>query len=98
MVRSFLVILRDKSQQSLSESLLLQHVNHLKQLQHEGSLTVCGPFVDNSGAVLVLQANSVEEINDLVQADPFIKEKYYLDYTITEFHRADETNQWLMNC
>ena len=77
-------------------SLLKKHVTHLKNVHAAGHLLVCGPFVDDSGAVLIIRADSQKEAETIIQADPFIKEKYYGDYSITEFYLADESNNWLM--
>lgn len=65
-------------------------------MQQAGSLLMCGPFADDSGAMLVFQAKSQEAAESLIQADPFIKENYYDNYSITEFYKADESNNYLM--
>jgi uncharacterized protein YciI len=96
-MKTFLVTLSEKSQQRLDDHLLHDHVAHLKQLAAKEYLLICGPFVNDTGAMLVLQAASRLEIEALIQADPFIQKKYYADYSITEFYKADATNDYLMN-
>lgn len=96
-MKSFLVILKNKSKDALEMPLLLEHIQHLKNLHNSKNLIACGPFVDDSGAVLIIEAESQSKAENIVQKDPFIKMKYYGGYSITEFYKADETNQWLMN-
>ncbi len=96
-MKTFLVILKDKSKQRLADDLLQEHVAHLKRLTASGNLIICGPFADDSGAMLVLCADSVSSVNRFMQADPFIQKEYYAAYTITEFYSADAANNYLMS-
>jgi len=95
-MKSFLVILKNKSKSKLERSLLEKHVRHLKNINNSSNLVVCGPFTDDSGAVLIIEANSQHDADTIIRIDPFIKEKFYADYSLTEFYRADESNNWLM--
>jgi len=95
-MNTFLVILKEKSAERLDADLLREHIKHLEKLNKSSSLIVCGPFVDDSGAFQVIQAESLEIAKDLVQQDPFIRDAYYADYSITEFYQADESNGYLM--
>ena len=96
-MKSFLVILENKNPAGLENSLLIQHVQHLRKIHNSGNLVVCGPFADDSGAVLIIEAASQDKAEEIIQADPFIKEKYYGSYSITEFYTANEANQYLMD-
>jgi len=96
-MKTFLVILKEKSKKQLDKNLLHRHIEHLKQLTQSGHLLMCGPFADDSGAMLVLQANSHSDAENLIQADPFIEEAFYGDYSITEFYSANEANKYLMS-
>ena len=92
-----LVTLNHKSKSGLPEQLLVEHVAHLDRLHQAGSLLVCGPFVDDSGAMLVVQEEPEEQATVLILSDPFIKERYYGDFSIIEFCKADASNQYLMD-
>lgn len=96
-MQTFLVILKDKRQSELTYDLLTKHINHLKTLAAKDYLVMCGPFKDNSGAILIIRAGSSTMVEKLIQVDPFIVENYYQSYSITEFIEANKTNQWLMN-
>ena len=95
-MKTFLVMLQEKSEQRLDVDLLHKHVKHLKHLVEKGDLLICGPFADDSGAMLVIQATCCSDAEALIQADPFIKEKFYGSYTIKEFYKADASNRYLM--
>ena len=96
-MRAFLIILKGRSKDGLEDTLLKAHIAHLKKLSHAGNLIVCGPFTDDQGGMLVIEARSEEDVVAMLQADPFIQEKYYQSYSITEFYKADESNQYLEN-
>lgn len=96
-MKTFLIILNEKSNQRLDDNLLYKHVAHLKCLAQNGNLLVCGPFVDDSGAMLVLQATDATAVEALIQADPFIQEKFYGSYSIKELYKADASNNYLMD-
>lgn len=95
-MKTFLVLLKEKSTKQLNQNLLYEHIEHLKQLRRSGRLLICGPFVDDSGAMLVVQSSSKSDADELVQSDPFVKNAYYGSYSITEFYKADASNNYLM--
>jgi len=47
------------------------HRAYLTSLKDQGKLFVAGPFDDDSGALIVYEAETVEEVRDLITADPF---------------------------
>lgn len=96
-MRTYLVIYSNKDADKFDESLILAHVKHLESLTKKGNLIICGPFSDGSGAVLILQSNTLDELDGLIKKDPFIVEGYYRGYEITEFNKADESNGFLLN-
>ena len=95
-MNSYLVILKNKRKGELSNDLLIRHVTYLKKLSKQGSLKLCGPFADNDGALMIYLAESIEEVEKLLNNDPFICDKYYQAYKIKEFIEANEENNWLM--
>ena len=92
----FVALLSDKEKGTLKESLLIQHVEHLKQLKKQGKLFICGPFKDNDGALQILLTKDKEEAESIVLSDPFIKNKYYRNFVIYELIEANEENDYLM--
>ncbi len=77
--------------------MLHQHVEHLKCLAQDGHLLLCGPFIDDTGAMIVLQGTDISEVDALIQADPFVNNKFYGGYSITEFNQADAANNYLID-
>ena len=49
------------------------HRQYLAGLLASGKLAISGPFVDDSGALIVYEAGSKEEAETLIAADPFSK-------------------------
>ncbi|WP_210365992.1 YciI family protein [Bacillus sp. REN3] len=92
-----LAILKDKRQGELKTDLLQHHVNYLKELSSMGHLVMCGPYVNNDGAMMIFNCESLDHVRKLLANDPFIAEKYYQAYEINEFLPANDENNWLMD-
>jgi uncharacterized protein YciI len=91
----FIFILKDKQKGALTEDLLKNHIEHLKNYSQKGNLYLCGPFKDNDGGMQIFEAESREEAEKYFLQDPFIKE-YYRNYTVYELIEANEENNWLL--
>lgn len=96
-MKHFLVMYSQKQPDIFNDDLLNKHVDFLKQLYLNNHLSVCGPFVDNKGAVLVIIASSIVETDEIINQDPFISQKYYEKYIIHEFTSANAENNWLID-
>jgi uncharacterized protein YciI len=91
------VLLRDKNKGTLTKELLLRHIGHLRSLKAEGRLHLCGPFKDDSGGFILIEAGSEKEAIDLASRDPFIREGYYRSLEVHELMESGEHNNWLMD-
>lgn len=49
------------------------HLRHLAGLSRAGRIPIAGPFTDGSGSLIVVEAQSLEEVWDLVATDPYVK-------------------------
>lgn len=58
------------------------HRQYLANLKDKGQLAVSGPFTDDSGALIVYEANSKEEAEALLQGDPFHKNGIFLKWQL----------------
>lgn len=58
------------------------HREYLKGLLDSGRLAISGPFTDDKGGLLVYEADSAEEAEKLIQADPFTQAGVFLSWTI----------------
>lgn len=50
-----------------------EHRTYLGGLREQGKLAAAGPFTDDSGALIIYEAESEAEARGLIEADPFHK-------------------------
>jgi uncharacterized protein YciI len=55
------------------------HRQYLSALRERGKLWASGPFVDDSGALIIYQAESEEEARQLIEGDPFFAAGVFQD-------------------
>ncbi|KQL54239.1 hypothetical protein AN964_12545 [Heyndrickxia shackletonii] len=96
-MKKFVVMLKDKKAGELTQELLIQHIEHLRKMNDEGKLFICGPFKDNDKAIQIILCESLGEAINLVESDPFVKEGYYATYEVSELLEANEENNWLID-
>jgi uncharacterized protein YciI len=58
------------------------HRQHLSALKAQGQLVACGPFTDDSGALIVYEAATREEAEQFIQNDPFAKNGIFVRYQL----------------
>ena len=58
------------------------HRQYLGGLKERGQLVVCGPFMDDSGGLIVYEAASREAAEKLILDDPFHKNGIFLRYQL----------------
>jgi hypothetical protein len=58
------------------------HRLYLGELLKSGKLAISGPFVDDSGALIVYEADSQEEAEALIANDPFSKVGVFAQWRI----------------
>jgi uncharacterized protein YciI len=58
------------------------HRQYLAMLKEQGKLAASGPFTDDSGALIVYEAGSKEEAEQILQGDPFYKNGIFLKYQL----------------
>jgi uncharacterized protein YciI len=58
------------------------HRQYLTMLQEKGQLAASGPFTDDSGALIIYEANTREEAEALLKADPFNQNGVFVSYQI----------------
>lgn len=49
------------------------HRVYLRGLIESGKLVIAGPFLDDSGGLIVYNVDSEEEVEQVIKADPFYK-------------------------
>ncbi len=58
------------------------HRQYLKSLLERGQLAICGPFTDDSGGLIVYEAGSAEEAEQLIRNDPFHQNGIFVKYQL----------------
>ncbi len=58
------------------------HRQYLASLRANGQLAASGPFTDDSGALIVYEAASLEEAEQLLRADPFHQNGIFLSWRL----------------
>jgi uncharacterized protein len=56
------------------------HRQYLSGLRERGQLVASGPFTDESGALIIYEAASLEEAEKLLKEDPFCKNGVFLTH------------------
>lgn len=64
------------------------HREYLKKLLEEGKLHESGPFVDDSGALLIYDAADIAEVQELLANDPYAPNGIVESATINEWNRV----------
>jgi hypothetical protein len=64
------------------------HRDYLRSLAADGKLLHAGPWADDSGSLIVYEAESLEEAQAILAADPFTTEGIVVDAVIREWNRV----------
>lgn len=63
-----------------------RHREYLKTLLDAGNIVLSGPFLDDTGALLVLEASSQEEVEGFLAADPYRDAGVVLNAVVKEWN------------
>jgi uncharacterized protein len=64
------------------------HREYLKELMAQGKLHESGPFVDDSGALLIYDAADISEVQELLANDPYAPNGIVASASINEWNRV----------
>lgn len=62
-----------------------RHRDYLLELTEQGKVAMAGPMADNSGGVVLFQADDLDELHKLIDADPYYTEGAVAARTVREF-------------
>ncbi|MDU4698270.1 MULTISPECIES: YciI family protein [Paenibacillus] len=71
--KRYVILLSLNPGRQLERDLIREHVAHLRELDRNGQLVMCGPFLDYKGGMVIIQAASLEEAREIAERDPFVK-------------------------
>ncbi|MBV9397489.1 MAG: hypothetical protein JO062_05900 [Bryobacterales bacterium] len=61
------------------------HREYLKNLLDTNRLVISGPFTDDTGGILVYNADSAEQAEALIRGDPFAQAGVFVSWKIREW-------------
>lgn len=65
-----------------------RHREYLATLKEEGNLFASGPFEDESDALIIYEADSVDAARALIAADPFSEAGVFQSFTIKPWRQV----------
>lgn len=90
----YIIFLEDKNKLTLD--VIKRHVQHLKKLDEDRILVLCGPFVDTTGGMIVLNVPTLLQANNIAKQDPFVAEGFKT-YRIQTLDWAKKDNNYGLN-
>ena len=84
----FAVILTYSDANEKRQAVRPSHRDYLRGLVDQGKLLHAGPFADDSGSLIVYEAGSADEVQAILNDDPFSKEGIITDSVIREWNRV----------
>lgn len=79
-----------------SFDVIKKHVEHLKRLDKNDQLILCGPFTDYDGGIVIIKTESIEEAKIIAESDPFIAEGFSA-YELRTLELSNKENHYLLN-
>lgn len=61
------------------------HLRRLEEIDSKKKLILAGPFADQTGSLIVFEAESLEEARHWAEGDPYIQKKVFSRYEIKPF-------------
>jgi uncharacterized protein YciI len=83
------------NEKPINKDLIERHVEHLKELNRQGKLVICGPFKDYPGGMVIIRAEDINEATAIAKSDPFIASGCKT-FEIRTLELANEENNYLL--
>ena len=64
------------------------HLAHLEPLSRAGRVKLAGPFLDRTGSLIVIEADSLTEVWALVARDPYVTEGVFDRVEVKPFRQV----------
>jgi len=84
----FAVVLRFTDDAERRQRIRPTHREYLRKLLDEGKLHESGPFVDDSGALLIYDAADIAEVQEILANDPYAPNGIVESVSINEWNRV----------
>ena len=83
------------NEKPINKELIKSHVGHLKELENQGKLVLCGPFTDYPGGMVIFLAEDLAEAMNIAKSDPFIASGCK-SFEIRTLEPANDENNYLL--
>lgn len=84
----FVIVLDKVPNKETTRETIQRHVEHLRKLDQEGKLVLCGPFTDYASGMVVVTAGDKAEAEAIAKVDPFVVDGV----------RTYSVRTWLLAC
>ncbi len=64
------------------------HREYLTSLKEDGKLWASGPFIDDSGALIIYEVEAEEEARQIIEQDPFNKAGVFASYKLNAWRQV----------
>jgi len=93
-----MIIEKGASYNNVNKAVIERHVAHMKTLDDNGNLMLCGPLTGYSGVagMVILQAQSFEEADSFCKVEPLVTEGY-ATYKLSTLQVANKENDYLLH-
>lgn len=82
----FVIIGRDGAEaKALRPKLRPAHLEHLAGLDRVGRIVLAGPLTDGAGSLIVLKAETIEEVRAVAKRDPYVTGGVFASFEIHPF-------------
>ena len=61
------------------------HLQRLEQWAQQGKIVLAGPLTDKTGSLIVVEADSLEEVQAFAKADPYMIHGVFQEVTVHPF-------------
>ena len=85
----YVIIGRDgPDAKELRPSIRSEHLDHLATFDHLGKIRLAGPLTDGHGSLIVVEAESEDEVRAFADADPYSKAGVFESVEIHPFKQV----------
>ena len=64
------------------------HLDYLERLQQQGRLICAGPFTDQAGSLVIIEADTMEQAESMANGDPYVTHGIFERVEIHPFKRV----------
>ena len=87
----YVILLNDDKNKPTTREAVKAHVQHLKILDKNKQLVLCGPFTNYAGGMVIVKATNLDQAKQIAENDPFVKDGFR-SYEVRELEVSCEEN------